>query len=107
MTLSSQTCPLCGQTASFVITSKPHGKRFTCEQCTKFWIDDYSEDYLSAIPEMAVSEMKATLSGKARKTAEGHLYVIREPKPSEITGDGHGVARTSLVTEWVSVQGQS
>lgn len=105
--MKNQTCPLCGHDAQFSVTTNPNGKHFTCSHCTEFWIDGYAEKYISDVPEVARSEMKHKLSEQAQKTASGHLYVIREPKHSEITGDGHGVARTSLITEWVNLSGHS
>lgn len=102
--MTEQTCTLCGsEAAKFTSTQNPLGKRYTCPHCTEFWIDEYAESYISGSPEVTRTEIRRNLSRQAQKTAAGHLYVIREPKRSEITGDGHSVARTSLVTEWVKV----
>ena len=102
--MTKQACPLCGHDeARFNTTHFPVGKHFACQHCTEFWIDGYAEEYVASIPEVARTEMRGRLSKQAQETAAGHLYVIREPKRSEITGDGHDVARTSLITERVNV----
>lgn len=102
--MTKPTCALCGsEEATFTSTTNPRGKRFTCPHCTEFWIDEYAESYISGTPEVTRTEMRRNLSRQSQKTAAGNLYVIREPKRSEITGDGHSVARTSLITEWIKV----
>ena len=101
--MPQQPCPLCGRDASFHATSIPEGKCFTCQHCIEFWIDEYSEDHIASIPEVARSGIQQKLSLQAQKTSAGHLYVIREPKHNEITGDGYGVAKTSLKTAWVKI----
>lgn len=103
--MSQQICPLCGTSAQFSTTGQPAGKRFSCKHCIGFWIDEYAEGYLSNLPEVTLTEFRKRLSESAKKSAPGYLYVIREPKGSEITGDGHGVARTVLKTEWVDLAG--
>lgn len=89
------------------MTRNPEGKRYICQHCTEFWIDQYAEHFLSNVPEISRTEMRKKLSTQAQKTADGHLYVIREPKRTEITGGGHGVASTSLETEWINLSGDS
>ena len=100
--MSIEHCPLCGQRAKLESTADPKGQLCTCPECVAFWIDDYAMHYLASIAEPARTEMLQQLSISATKTAPGNLYVVRQPKPSEITGDGHKVARTSLVSEWIS-----
>lgn len=99
-----QKCPLCASDAHFSITHRPNGKRFECPNCTEFWIDDYAENYLSELPEFSYTDFRQRLSAQAKKTAPEHLYVIREPKDSEVTGDGYGVARAMLRSEWIDLR---
>lgn len=102
-----QRCPLCTNDSTFSKTSNPVGKIFSCNNCKIFWIDSYSESCLESIPGDAGEEMRNKLSGHAQKSAENRLYVIREPKPSEIIGDGSKVALESFRTEWVNLSDRS
>lgn len=99
--MSYEVCPLCSHHATFKSTENPEGQRYKCQDCGEFWIDDYAISYLARIPESNRHSTLEKLSAQVRRGHPAHVCVIRQPRPSEITGDGHGVARLSLMTEWV------
>jgi len=104
MTNLTQACPLCNAAAAYETVHNPYGKRFSCPTCGDVFIDLAMERYIAGIPEVARSEFKAKLSKSAQASGPNRFYVIREPKANEITGDGRGVARTSMITEWLPLR---
>jgi hypothetical protein len=103
--MTKQICPLCDDGADYEIVDDPSGKRFVCPTCTKFFIDLSSETYLSRLPEVTRSEMRKKLSVSAKSSEPDQLFVIREARKDELGGDGHQVARTRMIAEWVSTGG--
>jgi hypothetical protein len=97
----SLNCPLCGSMATAEVVHNPYGKRIACPTCTEFFIDPSSERHIDSMPEVTKSECKAKLSKSAQDSGPKHLLVIREPTNDELGGDGHNVARTRMVAEWV------
>lgn len=94
-------CPLCGGPASYRSVSEPDGKRFECPACTQFFIDSHTEQELASMGEFARSDFKRDASECARRSGPSRLYVLREPRPDELGGDGYSVARRTIVTEWL------
>lgn len=103
--MRQQACPLCGNDAPFNFTANPQGKYFCCPHCSEFWIDSHCEIYLADLPEITRTGVRKKLSEYAQRVVSGHLFVIREPKPEEIHGNGHGVAREILKSEWIERAG--
>ena len=96
-----QTCPLCDNAgATYKITYAPFGKSFECPTCNRFFIDSSSENYLSSLPEVTKTERRAQLSKKAKACLDVDVFVIREPQSTELGGDGHGVARSAMISEY-------
>ena len=96
-----QTCPLCDNAAAnYKITHTPFGKSFECPTCNRFFIDSSSENYLSSLPEVTKTERRAQLSKKAKACLDDDVFVIREPQSTELGGDGHGVARSAMISEY-------
>jgi hypothetical protein len=93
-------CPLCDLAASFRFVHSPNGKLFSCKECNDFFIDSASESYLIEIPETTRTEVRDRLIDLAKSSRNGRLLVIREPRNDEIHGDGHGVAKLRMLTEW-------
>lgn len=106
MGLIEQCCPLCDGPAEYLPTAEPVGKRFSCGTCTEFFVDRCSEDRIAAMPETFRSDFKARASKHAAESGADRLFVIREPRRNEEGGDGHGVAKTSVIAEWVLRQGR-
>ncbi|WPG35336.1 hypothetical protein [Variovorax sp. EBFNA2] len=95
-------CPLCNRPASYVETQRPHrGKRFECVNCTHFFIDEVAEQVILNMVESTRSEARAKASKQAQASGPDRLYVMRAPKQNELGGDGHGVARSTMMSEWI------
>lgn len=103
--MSNQTCPLCGSGADFETVHEPYGKRFNCPSCIEFFIDPSSEKHIAELPEVTRTETRKKLSDSARSGGPTRLLVIRHPRNDELGGDGHGVARTRMIAEWVTRDG--
>lgn len=101
--MPQQNCPLCGHSAPFQYASNLDSKKFSCAQCSDFLIDGHCERYLAEMPEVTRTEIREKLREQAQSTAPGLLYVIREPRPEEVHGNGHGIAREMLIAEWVKL----
>lgn len=97
-----QTCPLCGNGASFDITHNPEGKRFTCQHCSDFWIDGGSERHLENLPEVTRTERKQKLSKMAKTATDGKLLVIREPSYDEARTGIKNQTKT-MIAEYISI----
>jgi hypothetical protein len=93
-------CPLCDLTADFRVVNSPFGKIFSCKECSDFFIDSGSETYLLEIQEITRTEVRNRLAELAKSSKNERLLVIREPRNDEIHGDGHGVAKLRMLTEW-------
>lgn len=100
--MPNELCPLCDNMAEYERVHSPYGKRFTCQSCAEFFIDQSSEAYLSELPEVTKSETRKKLSASARDSGKDRLFVIREPRLDELGGDGQQIARTRMIAEWVS-----
>lgn len=93
-----QPCPLCDNAAAtYKTTHEPFGKLFECPSCTKFFIDSSSEIHLSSLPEVFKTERRTQLSKMAKASLPDEDLVLREPRSDELGGDGHGVARTTMI----------
>lgn len=93
-----QPCPLCDNAAAtYKITHEPFGKSFECPSCTKFFIDSSSEIHLSSLPEVTKTEMRTKLTKMAKASLPDDDLILRAPRNDELGGDGHGVARTTMV----------
>lgn len=98
-----QHCPLCDNAASTYETAhNPFGKLFACPSCTKFFIDSSSETHLFRLPEATKTEVRMKLSKMAKACQADKVFVIRQPRNDELGGDGHGVARTEMIAEYLS-----
>jgi hypothetical protein len=96
-----QPCPLCDNAAAtYKTTDKPFGKSFECPSCTKFYIDSSSEIYLSSLSEVTKTEHRIKLSKMAKACLIDNVFELREPRSDELGGDGHGVARTTMIAEY-------
>lgn len=93
----NQPCPLCQRDSTFEMCAEPWGKRFSCPECTEFFIDSATEEYITS----ANTGVRETAAKKAKATPPGKLLVLREPRSDELGGDGHGVARTTMIGEYV------
>lgn len=102
MATFDQACPLCGKPARYSRVSSPAGKHFHCATCTEFFIDETSERRIEAMPETTRSEFRASASQHAAEGGSDRLFVLRAPRRDEEGGDGHGVARATIIGEWVS-----
>jgi hypothetical protein len=100
--MTNQLCPLCDSPATYEISHQPYCKHFTCPVCTEFFIDPSSERHLSGLVEVPKTEFRKKLSAAARASGPEQIFVIRAPRPDEIGGDGHGIARTNLIAEHIS-----
>lgn len=98
---NEQLCPLCDQSAEFEVVHEPYGKRFTCSSCTEFFIDSSTESRIRNFPEVTRTEFRERARKQARNAGVDHLFVLREPRSDELGGDGHGVARTTIVGELI------
>jgi len=98
--MNNQECPLCAVTADFKVVNSPFGKIFSCKECGDFFIDSASENYLLEIAEVTRTELRNRLIELAKSSKNERLLVIREPRNDEIHGDGHGVAKLRMLTEW-------
>ena len=98
--MNNQKCPLCDVTANFRLVYSPSGKIFSCKKCGEFFIDSASETYLLEIPEVTRTEVRNRLIELAKSSENERLLVIREPRNDEIHGDGRGVAKLRMLTEW-------
>ncbi|MDR6887849.1 hypothetical protein J2X67_002375 [Variovorax sp. 3319] len=95
-------CPLCNRPASYTEMRHPaKGKRFDCVECTQFAIDEVADTAIMEMVEISRSEFKAKASRHAKESGPNRLWVLRGPKSDELGGDGHGVARTTIVGEWI------
>ena len=99
--MKKQACPLCFSDASFEFTSNPSGKYFSCLKCTEFFIDASSEKYIEDLPEVTKTECREKLSNLAKMQKKNSNFIIREPRNEERGGNGHGVAQTQMIAEWV------
>lgn len=97
-----QACPLCGEPATYEISNQPYCKHFTCRTCVGFYIDASSEKHIASLSEVTKSETRRKLSDKARACKADHVFVIRAPRSDELGGDGHSVARTTMIAECLS-----
>ena len=100
--MTNQACPLCDTVATFKKTNDPYGKLFTCQTCREFFIDPSSEAHLAELPEVAKTEFRLSLSKSSKSGEANQLFIIREPRNDELGGDGHGIARTQLIAEWIT-----
>jgi Zn-finger protein len=99
--MQKQACPLCFSEAVFEFTSNPYGKLFSCTKCTEFFIDSSSEKYIEELPEVTKTECREKLSNLAKKQKVNSKFIIREPRNEERGGNGHDVAQTQMIAEWV------
>ena len=95
-------CPLCDREAVYEKVHEPYGKRFTCKECTEFFIDQSSETHIAGLPEVAKTEHREKLKQKAKDCGPGGLLVIRAPRHDEVGGNGQTSARTTMIAECVS-----
>jgi len=96
-------CPLCNRPAHYIEVRHPANcRRFDCVHCTQFAIDEVAERQILTMVEVSRSEFKERASKHARESGPNRLWVLRGPKPNELGGDGHGVAQTTIVGEWIT-----
>lgn len=100
--MTNQICPLCDSSANFKMVDAPYGKLFTCPTCSDYFIDNSSETYVGELSEVTKTEVRSKLSESAKSSGPNRLFVIRMPRNDELGGDGHGVAKTRMIAEWVS-----
>jgi hypothetical protein len=100
--MTKQQCPLCDAEAAYETVDAPYGKRFACPTCQEFFIDPSSESHIAGLPEVTKTEARKKLSESARASGPSRLFVIRQPRNDELGGDGHSIARTRMIAEWVS-----
>lgn len=81
MAATHQSCPLCGQPATYKIVGRLKAKHFTCPVCTDFCIDAKSERFMRN--NSAGDRQKN--SAKTQSAAPGSMYFLREPTPEEQT----------------------
>lgn len=96
--MPNEPCPLCGNSASSARTLHPVvGKRFKCEVCSEFIIDEGSEQYLAGLPEVTYSERRKQLQQLALNAGSTHILVVREPLDSEQRGSAFTTSRTVMI----------
>ena len=83
------------------MVNDPYGKLFACPTCREFFIDSSSELYLSELPEVTKTEVRLKLSKSAKSSGDNRLFVIRQPNNNELGGDGHSVAKTRMIADWI------
>ena len=93
----TQPCPFCDAPAAASVCHDPYGSRYDCPTCGTFFIDSVAEERIAWMQQ----EFRDTASKKAKGTPPGKLFVLRGPRPDELGGDGHGVARTTMIGEYV------
>lgn len=94
-----QPCPLCDLDAPFDAVRDPDGKLFTCPNCGSFFIDAFSASHIAGLPEVFRSEHRQLLQARAKSCQVHGFFVLREPRADEVSGDGVGVARTTMRIE--------
>lgn len=99
--MKKQACPLCFSDALFEFTSNPYRKIFSCLKCTEFFIDASSEKYIEELPEVTKTEFREKLSNLAKMQKKNSKLIIREPRNEERGENGHGIAQTQMIAEWV------
>jgi hypothetical protein len=100
--MANQLCPLSDEPATYEISYRPYCKHFKCPTCTEFFIDASSEAHIAGLPEVTKTKWRADLSKRAQACPADRVFVIRAPRNDELGGDGHGVAKTTMIVECLS-----
>lgn len=101
--MANQDCPLCDAMASYRTINSPNGKRFDCPNCTEFFIDSASEDYIHNMVEVFKTEQRKKLSQMAASASPGKMMALREPNAAEVSTQMPGM-RDNMIVEWTTTE---